>query len=392
MPNLWGFSIGSFFANVGHEMVTSLLPGYLIAIGAPVYALGVIEGVTRALQAAANVWAGRRSDTVPSRKPYIVVGQTATAAKAAIALIGAWPAILVIRAVGWIGRGVRRPMADHLLQDSVGSGDVGKAYGFKDTWNWAGGIFGPLAAVALIPAVGYRGGIAASAVPGVLSVLAFGLLAKEMRDHRKAKAQVEETSGVTQSRPFRAFLLTRILFALGYIAPSLFIQRSIFLLGVNTSSVAISLGLYAVFNVFFSFGSYPAGALADRFRIGGKVWVLALGNLLFAGALLGFALGPASPSLLLVPFILAGLGSAVAEVVQSPIAAELLPAHRWGTALGLNAGILGGGQLVANTLTGFLVSLGLGGLAFGILAAITLLASVVLITSPSLRTPSAPAA
>lgn len=392
VPNLWGFSIASFFSNVGHEMVTSLLPGYLIAIGAPAYALGVIEGVTRALQAGANVWSGQKSDKVTNRKPYYVIGQFATAAKGLIALTSFWPLILLIRALGWVGRGIRRPMADHLLQESVEGGDVGKAYGFKDMWNWGGGIVGPLLALALIPAVGYSGGILVSVVPGVLSVLAMALLTREILNRRRFRGNGDPTVSIRSSRAFRAFLLTRVLFAIGYIAPSLLIQRSIFVMGVNASSVATSLVLFAVFNLFFSLGSYPAGALADRYRLGGQVWVLAMGNLLFAVALAGFAVGPSNPLLLGIPFVLAGFGSAVAEVTQSPIAARLLPRGSWGTALGLNAGILGGGQLLANTVTGLLVSLGLGTLAFLILSVVTFAASVVLVMTPSLRSPVAPQA
>ena len=41
-----GAGVTSFFSDLSHEAVTVLLPSFLILIGAPIYALGVIEGIS----------------------------------------------------------------------------------------------------------------------------------------------------------------------------------------------------------------------------------------------------------------------------------------------------------------------------------------------------------
>ena len=41
-----GAGIASFFGDLGYESVTVLLPSFLIILGAPVFALGIIEGLS----------------------------------------------------------------------------------------------------------------------------------------------------------------------------------------------------------------------------------------------------------------------------------------------------------------------------------------------------------
>ena len=47
--NVVGMALASFFSDAGHEMATAVLPMFLIAIGAPAFALGTIEGVADAV-------------------------------------------------------------------------------------------------------------------------------------------------------------------------------------------------------------------------------------------------------------------------------------------------------------------------------------------------------
>ena len=43
---VFGAGIASFFGDLGYESVTVLLPSFLILLGAPVFALGIIEGLS----------------------------------------------------------------------------------------------------------------------------------------------------------------------------------------------------------------------------------------------------------------------------------------------------------------------------------------------------------
>ncbi len=63
---VWGTSLTSFLSDFGHEAVTVLLPSFLATLGAPVYALGLIEGLSDGLSSfavgilwsAIGFWAG----------------------------------------------------------------------------------------------------------------------------------------------------------------------------------------------------------------------------------------------------------------------------------------------------------------------------------------------
>jgi MFS family permease len=125
-------------------MITALLPGFLVLLGAPAIALGVIEGVSNFAQSVAELWGGREADRVPSRVSWLQAGYAATALKAAIALVPSWGWIVLIRTVAWLRRGVRGPMRDALIADDVPQESWGKAYGFREALDTIGAFLGPL--------------------------------------------------------------------------------------------------------------------------------------------------------------------------------------------------------------------------------------------------------
>ncbi len=133
--NVWTFSLGSMFSDWGHEMVTALMPGFLAALGAPPIALGVTEGVSNLVQAWAAVWGGRVSDRDPRRHRVLIAGYTLTGLKALIAAVYWWPWVVVLRTVGWAGRGARGPIRDAYIAEEVAQDQVGKAYGLREAFD-----------------------------------------------------------------------------------------------------------------------------------------------------------------------------------------------------------------------------------------------------------------
>lgn len=53
-----GAGLASFFGDLGYETVTVLLPSFLIILGAPVYALGVIEGLSDGASSFVKLFSG----------------------------------------------------------------------------------------------------------------------------------------------------------------------------------------------------------------------------------------------------------------------------------------------------------------------------------------------
>src|SRR6201997_5925198 len=100
-----GIGLATLSSDWGHEAATAILPAFLASLGAPAYALGIIEGVSDGLSSFAKLAGGWIADRPALRKPVGMIGYLATGLSTfAYAFAHTWPAILIIRALGWIGR------------------------------------------------------------------------------------------------------------------------------------------------------------------------------------------------------------------------------------------------------------------------------------------------
>src|SRR5579885_368658 len=100
--NVIGMGLTSLLSDAGHEMATAVLAGSLAVLGAPPYALGVIEGVADALSSFVKLGAGWWSDRLGHRKVIVTAGYALTGgAKALFAVAAGWPLILIGRALAW---------------------------------------------------------------------------------------------------------------------------------------------------------------------------------------------------------------------------------------------------------------------------------------------------
>ena len=118
--NVIGLAINRFLSDFGHEAGTSILPLFLAAIGAPAIALGLIEGVADALSSFAKLFGGWLGDHVQRRKPWAAAGYFLTGVTTGLyGLFAWWPWTLFVRTLGWVGRGLRSPLHDALLTDSI---------------------------------------------------------------------------------------------------------------------------------------------------------------------------------------------------------------------------------------------------------------------------------
>src|SRR5580692_1866483 len=73
-----GTGLASLFSDWGHEAATAILPAFLASLGAPAYALGIIEGVSDGLSSFAKLAGGWIADRPTFRKPVGIIGYLAT--------------------------------------------------------------------------------------------------------------------------------------------------------------------------------------------------------------------------------------------------------------------------------------------------------------------------
>jgi len=373
-----GMGITSFLSDAGHEMATTLLPAFLTLIGAPASALGLIEGVADALSSFVKLFGGWYSDKIGHRKSFVVGGYVLTGiGTALLALAGSWPFVLLTRSLAWLGRGVKAPLRDAMLAESVPKESRGKAFGFHRAGDTLGAVLGPLAAVGLLALVGgasphttgpYRLIFALTVIPGVGSGLAFAVLVAERR--RKAQKELKLWATLRSlPRSYLEILIAVGLFGFGNFAPTLLILGATELLtarhGIGGAAQIAGL-LYVLHNLFYAGVSYPVGALSDRW---GRRGLLALGY--FAGGLvavgfsLAFLLHLRAVLYLALLFALAGSFVGAQDALEGAITADQVRRAERGTAYGLMASVNGVGDFAASAVVGLLWTVVSPVIAFG---------------------------
>lgn len=329
----------------------------------------MVEGISDAIASFTKLGAGYLSDRLGHRQPFVVLGYALTAgAQVMYAFALGWPLVLVGRMIAWFGRGIRGPLRDAILSESIADRDRGKAFGFHRAADTLGAIVGPLMGVGLLglvqylspessPAFPFQVVFWASLIPGVLSVLSFGLLVKERQ--RPANHSLRFWATVRQlPASFRSYLVAVGVFGAGDFAPTLLILAATQLLTPywGASRAAQFAGaLYLWRNVVYAAASWPVGALADRVGhrqvlVGGYVMG---GATAFVTAAAFFAPAFATP-LLIILFTLAGLYIAVEDSLEGAMTADFVAPEIRGIGYGVLGTVNGVGDFVASALVGWL--------------------------------------
>lgn len=355
-----GIGLASLFSDWGHEAATAILPAFLASLGAPAVALGIIEGVSDGFSSFAKLAGGFIADQPRWRKPTGIVGYFVTALTTfGYAFAQSWPAVLLLRALGWMGRGGRGPSRDTLLADSVAPEQEGRAFGFERAMDTLGAVLGPLCATILLGVAGARGVLRWTLVPGATAALTFAFLAPAGKpdDHHAAGRAPSLASRLAQlPGSFWHFLAGVFAHGVGDFAPTLFILRASQILTPRMGAgraVTFSVALYTFYNIVNAAASYPVGVLADRMS---KRGLLAAGYLVSAVTCAGFILERPTIPVLVVLFGLAGVHGAFQQPLEKSLAAELLPRAVRGSGFGVLATANGIGDLVSSIAVGALWS------------------------------------
>jgi MFS family permease len=360
--NIAGMALASFFSDLGHEMATAILPLFLISIGAPAAALGTIEGVADAVSSFVKLGAGWFSDRIGRRKPIAVTGYFLTGITTGLfAIVVSWPQVLLARAAGWFGRGIRGPVRDAMLAESVPAEARGRAFGFHRMGDTLGAITGPVVALVALSLVSgqaatdtaYRSIFLITMIPGVLSALSFMFFVKERRrqpnPHNNLFASIRSLP-----RNFRMYLIGVGLFGIGDFAHSLLTLRAAEMLTPTLGAAAAgqtAILLYVIHNILYAGMAFPIGALADRI---GKRGLLASGYAIAALMGVGWIIAVPSVWYLGVLFALGGTFIAAEDALEGAIAADLLPEDIRGTGYGVLATVNGLGDFVSSIVVGLL--------------------------------------
>ena len=361
--NIIGLGINRFLSDFGHESGTAILPLFLTAIGAPPIALGAIEAVSDGLSSFAKLFGGWLGDRVERRRPWAAAGYALTGLTTGLyGLFSVWPWVLFVRAIGWAGRGLRSPLHDALLTDSVPAQARGRAFGLDEALDTLGAILGPVLALAIIAAlsslgsavVAYKTAFWLAAIPGVLAALSILLLVKETPHPTLGKVSFIGSLRSLPS-PFRRYLAGIFVFGSGDYSNTLLILFAVQVLtpGHPQDAGTIAIEMYTVHNILYLAGSYPVGALADRY---GKTRLL-VGAYILAAAynilLIAAGTTPSIPLLILI-FAIAGTVYSAQQPLERAIAADLVPVEVRSTGFGVLATVNGIGDFISSLVVGAL--------------------------------------
>ncbi len=363
-----GAGITSALGDFCYETATVILPGFLAVLGVPAAALGMIEGIADAVASFMKMFSGYIADKLGHRKLLVLVGYGLTpAGQALIALASGWPLVLSGRLVSWFGKGLRGPLRDAIVTQSITPETRGRAFGFHRAADTVGAVAGPLLGVALLglarnwhwsQAAGpFRLVLWVSVIPGLLAVLAFlGLVEDPHHSPNPALRFFSSLKGLPGR--FKRYLGSVALFGIGDFSHSLLILAATTLLtpslGVVKAAQVAGL-LYVWRNVVQVAMSYPVGLAADR--IGHLAVLVAgygVGALTALLAALAFWAGIDSVFFLAGLFFFAGLYMAVQETLETTVTAEMVEPEHLAMSYGALGTVNGTAKFLSSSLVGLL--------------------------------------
>jgi MFS family permease len=385
-PTVLLLGLVSLLNDIASEMVYPLLPVFLTAaLGASPMAMGSIEAGAEAIPSLLKGFFGRLAGKQERRKPLAATGYGLSAVGKAVltGATGPW-GVLAARWTDRVGKGVRTAARDAMIAAATPRERMGLAFGVHRAMDTAGATIGPLLAFwflrahAAAPAGALRTGdfrlpFAAATVCAVVGTLVLVLFVKDVPGGPAPKATPGRT---VLPAAFWAVLAAAVVFSLGNSSDTFLLLRT-HQLGVSPAMVAL---IYAFYNGVYAAASGPAGLLSDR--VGPKP-VLAAGYVVFAAVYLGFALA-SHAAVAWALWAVYGLYIAATDGVQKALVAHLVGPERRASAYGVLGMAMGVSVLPASLAAGWLYTRQGPAVAFGLSAALALVASVMLVVAPPL--------
>jgi len=213
--NVFFTGLTSFFTDTTTKMIYSVMPMFLMSLGASKTTIGLIEGIAESTASLIKVISGYWSDKIGKNKPFMLIGYGVTALVTPLyALVRLPVQVLLYRFLERIGKGLRAAPRDSLISGSVTAKDAGKNFGFHKAMDNSGAIIGPLSAFALLYFfhLDFKTIFLIAAIPSILGVITIAFFIKEAKAVNKAATAISFKS---LPKKFYFFLLIIFIFTLG---------------------------------------------------------------------------------------------------------------------------------------------------------------------------------
>ncbi|MFE9468108.1 MFS transporter [Streptomyces virginiae] len=366
-PTVLALGTVSLITDISSEMVTAVLPLYLIAgLGLSPLGFGALDGVYNGVSALVQLIGGHLADRVRNHKLVAGIGYGLSAlCKPLLLLAHSLGPISVVLALERTGKGLRTAPRDALISLSTPDRLQGRAFGVHRAMDTTGALLGPLAAFLILGVAvdGYDAVFGVSACVAALGVVVLMLFvpsgaggtppprprtaAAPPAPERPDPVRLRDAAALLRLPRLRALALCAVLLGLTTISDAfvyLLLQRRT---GIDDQWFPLlPLGTAAVFLLL----AVPAGALADRI---GRRTVFLTGHALLLAAYGLLLWAPAWPALPYLVLALHGMFYAATDGVLPAAVAATVPESLRATGLAL----VGTGQALAR----FGCSLAFGG-------------------------------
>jgi MFS family permease len=371
-PNVYFLGLTSLLTDISSEMVTSILPIYLVfALGLSPLQFGIVDGLSQAVAALARLGSGLLADRWRNNREVAAAGYALSAVSKLLLLAAgsAWLQLSSAIMLDRIGKGMRTSPRDALISLSSTPQRLGLAFGVHRAMDTFGALLGPLVAFGILSLLvnAFDLVFVASfffAVVGIATLLCF--VKNVSSDGAPASARrpmLVDVAQLFKGRHFRMIVLAGSVLGLVTVADSFFfllLQRK---MSMQAASFPL---LYVATAAVYMLLAIPAGRLGDRFGrgrvflIGHALLVLACVNLLLSGD--GLPGGLLSLGLL-------GAYYACTDGVLMAAASAFLPKELRATGLAMLATAIGMSRMVASLMFGAIWELQSADVAIGAFAA-----------------------
>lgn len=345
--NAFFTGLTSFFTDTSTKMVYSVMPLFLLSIGASKTTISLIEGIAESTASLLKAISGYWSDKIGKNKPFMIIGYGITAIITPLYALARIPIqILFFRFFERIGKGLRAAPRDSLISGSIKKNEAGKTFGFQKAMDNSGAIVGPLIAFLLLSIfpLNYSYIFLLATIPAILGVLTIIIFIKE------AKAEKNETTNKISlkllPKKFYFFLIIIFVFTLGNSADALLLVKTSET-GIDKSYIPF---VYMIFNTVSVLLAIPIGKLSDRI---GREKLIILGFIVYAIVYYFFGRFN-SINVFIFLFMLYGFYSALTDGSQKAMISDIVSKDLKGTGFGIYHAVLGITLLPASLIAGLL--------------------------------------
>lgn len=386
-PVVWALGFTSLLTDISSEMVSSVLPVYLLLhLHVSPAALGVIDGLYQGFALLVRLAAGVVGDKWRRHKAVAFTGYALSAVcRLGMMVVGnAWTGIAAIVASDRIGKGIRTAPRDALIARSTPPADLARAFGVHRALDAAGALIGPLVAFAILARLPDGYDVLFMVSFGV-AVIGAGVIAIFVSEPRESAA-----GGSAAPRPrvldlLRDARLRGITLATAVLSVATISDSFIFLSLQQHGGFAP--GYFPLLFVGVALAnlvcSAPFGRLADRV---GRVTIFLAGHVCLIGAYALLLLAPGAVPAGLLCLALVGAYYAATDGVLAALTSASLPAQHCGSGLAIVASATNLGRLAASLVFGLVwASRGLqqATVFFMIAMGLAFIVSVFLLRAPS---------